>query len=184
MPELSQLKKVTAIFFAGLVLFNALGMYGLLIGIQYQSGRSLDSRLDRDQYNINDAITIKFPMSLPYHIDNGVYHRVEGKVQHQGEFYRLVKQKLEKDTLYIVCVRDHDGKRIADALSDYVKTYADTPSSSKSLIKSFSIIKDFLATVTTLQSACDGWFHDVEFTSATAIYSSIPAKHASPPPRA
>lgn len=177
------LKKVTAIFFACLVLFNALGFYGILVGVQYHSGLSLESRLDRDQYNPDDEVTLKFPLALPYYIDRGSFERVNGEVAHNGEFFRLVKQKLEKDTLYIVCIKDVEGKRIAEALTDYVKTFTDKPAEGKQSAKSTTLIKDFLPTATNLLSASAGWDHDVDRTSAVAIYHSIPALHASPPPR-
>lgn len=177
------MKKITAIFFACLVLFNALGFYGILVGVQYQAGRALETRLDKEQYDPSETVTLKFPMTLPYYIDHGAYERVDGEVQHQGEYYRLVKQKRERDTLYIVCIKDHDGKRIAEALTDYVKTYTAKPADAKQSLKSFSLIKDFISTVTTVQSASAGWGHDFEFTCSTALYASIPATHKSPPPR-
>lgn len=177
------MKKVTAIFFACLVLFNALGFYGILVGLEYQSGRALESRLDKEQYDSRESVTLKFPMALPYHIDSDSYERVDGKVQHDGQIYRLVKQRLQKDTLYIVCIKDHDGQRIAEALSDYVKTYTDKPASSKNSVKTFTFIKDFLPTATKLQSASAGWDHDVDRTFVIGSYDSIPEAHASPPPR-
>ncbi|HTF21042.1 MAG TPA: hypothetical protein VK658_23365 [Chryseolinea sp.] len=177
------MKKVTAIFFACLVLFNALGFYAILVGIKYERGLALESRLDREQYDMNETVTLKFPMALPYHQDSESYDRVDGKVEHDGEFYRLVKQRLSKDTLYIVCIKDHDGKRIAEALSDYVKTYTDKPGDAKQSLKNFNFIKDFLPTAIHLQSASTGWNHDVSYASAAFYYSSIPATHASPPPR-
>lgn len=177
------MKKVTAIFFACLVLFNALGIYGILIGIQYQSGRAMETRLDNEDYDHTETVTLKFPMALPYHIDKGSYERVDGKVEHKGEFFRLVKQKLEKDTLYIVCIKDHDSKRISEALSDYVQTYTDKPIDGKQLLKGFSLIKDFLPSATHLQSASAGWHYDLDPMFATAHYHSVSARHASPPPR-
>jgi len=177
------LKKITSIFFACLVLFNALGFYGILVGIQYHAGRALETRLDNEQYDASEVVTLKFPITLPYYIDDAAYERVDGEVEHKGEFYRLVKQKRERDTLYIVCIKDHDGKRIASALSDYVKTYTSTPADARQSVKSFSLIKDFISTVTTIQSASAGWDRDFEFTSSTAQYASIPARHKTPPPR-
>ena len=35
------------------------------------------------------------------------YERVNGEFEHNGEFFKLVKQKLENDTLNIVCIKDH-----------------------------------------------------------------------------
>jgi hypothetical protein len=177
------LKQVTAIFFACLVLLNALGFLGILIGMQYHSGRALESRLDNNEYDPSETVTLKFPMTVPYQADQQSYERVDGKVEFKGEFFRLVKQKLAKDTLYIVCIKDQDSKRIAAALSDYVKTYTDKPADARHSLKGFTFIKDFLPTTTQLQSASAGWDHDVYPSCAIATYASIPARHASPPPR-
>ncbi len=178
------LKKAAAIFFASLVLFNALGFYGVLMGIQYTSSRDLTSRLDTDDYHDDETVTLKFPMALPYHIDKGTYDRVDGNVQYNGEFYRLVKQKLERDTLYIVCIKDQGTKRIADALSDYVKTFTDNPVDSKQTVKQASIIKDFVPATTSILSASAGWDHIISQISGTIFFDSIALAHASPPPRA
>jgi len=165
------------------VLLNALGFLGILVGMQYHSGRALESRLDNNEYDPSETVTLKFPMTVPYQADQQSYERVDGKVEFKGEFFRLVKQKLAKDTLYIVCIKDQDSKRIAAALSDYVKTYTDKPADARHSLKGFTFIKDFLPTTTQLQSASAGWDHDVYPSCAIATYASIPARHASPPPR-
>jgi hypothetical protein len=76
--------------------------------------------------------------------------------------YRLVKQKLNRDTLFIVCVKDAHSKKINQALTDYVKTFADQPINSKQqskLIQSF--IKDYLLTGTVVESQSSGWIKQV-----------------------
>lgn len=169
--------------FASLVLLNSLGFYGILVGIQYQSGRALESRLDKDQYDQSETVTLRFPMALPYQSDDKSFERVDGKVEHNGEYYRLVKQKLEKDTLYIVCIKDHESKLIAKALSDYVKTYTDKPADAKQTLKAFNFIKDYLPATTSVQCITAGWHHDIQFPSAIVFYNSVPTTHKSPPPR-
>ncbi|HEX6890362.1 MAG TPA: hypothetical protein VF141_06710, partial [Chryseolinea sp.] len=124
------MKKIIAIFLVLLLLFNALGFYGLFIGLRYKNEIDLVQRLDNDQYLEEQTVTLKVPMTLPYHLDSE-YERVDGEIEHDGEFYRLVKQKLQKDTLYIVCIKDQGSKRIKQALADYVKTFTDKPADAK-----------------------------------------------------
>jgi hypothetical protein len=186
MPQVAQyppLKKISAILFALLVLLNSLGFYGILVGIQYHSGRALESRLDKDQYDPSETVTLKFPMALPYRPDQDSYERIVGKVEHKGQFFRLVKQRLERDTLYIVCIKDHDSKLIAEALSDYVKTFTDKPADAKQTLKVFNFIKDYLPTSTDLYCVTPGWDHDIQFSSPAVFYNSVPTRHISPPPR-
>jgi len=167
-----------------LVLFNALGFFGLFVGLRYKTGRDLTERLDNDEYSEEETVTLKVPMALPYHIDSKVYERIDGEIEHQGEFYRLVKQKLEKDTLYIVCIKDHDSKRIKQALSDYVKTFTDNPVDSKQTTKSFvGFIKDFLPSAIDITPTSSGWNYSVALTAFFDSFSSRSIAVFSPPPQ-
>jgi hypothetical protein len=178
------LKKLIAIFLVFLLLFNALGFYGLFIGLRYKTGLDLVQRLDNNQYSEEETVTLKVPMALPYHIDSEEYERVDGEIEHQGEFYRLVKQKLEKDTLYIVCIRDHDSKRIKQALSDYVKTFTDKPADAKHGAKSLaSFGKEFLPSVIEVAQECSGWHYSVVFAIPFDSFSSRSIAVFDPPPQ-
>ena len=178
------MKKITAIFLVLLLLFNALGFFGLFVGLQYKTKLDLVQRLDNDDYLVEETVTLKVPLALPYHIDSDEFERVDGEIEHNGEFYQLVKQKLEKDTLYIVCIKDHDSKRIKQALTDYVKTFTDKPIDAKHSGKVFSgFIKDFLPSSIELASASSGWNATVATTSLHDSFSSRSIAVFSPPPQ-
>src|SRR5882762_9317018 len=100
--------------FAILILFllNAVGLYGILLGLQFRFASEVNKQLDEDQYSASEAITFHVPITLPYSSDEQDLHRLTGEFEHQGEVYRLVKQKLYRDTLYIVCVKDTKSKKI------------------------------------------------------------------------
>jgi hypothetical protein len=178
-----RLKKIIAISLIFLLLFNALGFYGLFVGLRYKTASDLVARLDKQQYLDEETVTLKIPMAIPYHLDSE-YERVDGEIEHDGEFYRLVKQKLQKDTLYIVCIKDYDSKRIKQALADYVKTFTDKPVDAKHSGKiSISFIKDFLPTSIEMTHSSDGWMHDVSFTTIVDSFSSRSLAVVSPPPQ-
>lgn len=70
----------------------------------------------------------------------------------------MVKQKFQRDTLYIVCVKDETSKDIRQALAEYVKSFTDKPASEKNQSKTLqNLIKDYLATSTLLQNGTMGW---------------------------
>jgi hypothetical protein len=122
-------------------------------------------------------------MTIPYHLDSE-YERVDGEIEHNGEFYRLVKQKLEKDTLYIVCIKDHDSKRIKQALADYVKTFTDKPVQAKHSGKfSINFIKDFLPTSIEITPACAGWNYSIAGDARCDLFNSRYLSVLSPPPQ-
>jgi hypothetical protein len=178
-------KKIVALFLVFLLLFNALGFYGLLQGLRYKTALDLVHRLDNDLYAEDETLTIKVPIAIPYQLDSEDYERVDGEIEYEGELYRLVKQKFESDTLFIVCIKDHDSKRIKQALADYVKTFTDKPFHAKHSGKIFiSLIKDFLPTSISLSAAAKGWNYSVTLESPPAFYDNRTVTVFTPPPRA
>ena len=178
------LKKIISIFLVFLLLFNALGFFGLLEGLLYKSKLDLVQRLDNQQYSEDETIMIKVPLALPYHLDSHEYERVDGEIEYNSEFYRLVKQKLERDTLFIVCIKDQESKRIKQALTDYVKTFTDKPVDAKHHGKIFTgFIKDFLPSTIEISSASYGWNYTVTKASPTEILKDRSLTVFSPPPQ-
>ena len=156
------LKKPVSILLILLLLFNALGFYGLLQGLRYKTTLDLVKRLDNHGYSEEETLVLKIPVAVPYQMDSEDYERVDGEFEHNGEFYRLVKQKYQNDTLFIVCIKDHASKRIEQALTDYVKTFTDKPVDSKNTGKGFTnFIKDFLPTLIKISPASKGWNYPV-----------------------
>jgi hypothetical protein len=179
------MKKAVAIFLVILILFNVMGYYGVFLGLQYKNDQDLAQRFDNDTYLKQETITLKVPLSIPYHVDDVDYERVAGTIDHEGETYRLVKQKLSQDTLYIVCFRDHHDKAIKQAIRDYVKSFTDKPAGAKHSTKSeISFLKDFIATVMGIESTQQGWNYSISLISKNSILSAVSLSILSPPPRA
>jgi len=162
-------KKIVSILLIFLLLFNALGFYGLFIGLRYKSKLDLVRRLDKQQYSEDETITLKIPISIPYQMGTE-YERIDGEIEHHGEFYRMVKQKLESDTLYIVCIKDHESKRIKQALTDYVKTFTDEPVDAKHNGKNITEVSF-------------GWNHAIDVNTSFKFFYDRSIAIFTPPPR-
>lgn len=135
-----------------------MGYYGVFLGMQYRNDAAMLKSLDADQYEESQTIRFRIPISLPYVNDNSGFQRVDGKFEHEGEYYRLVKQKYAKDTLTVVCVKDFENKRINQALSNYVKTFTDKATDQNHNSKAtVSFIKDYLPQTLSLKSLSPGW---------------------------
>lgn len=181
------MRKLISIVFITLFLLNVLGYYGLFVGLQYEYSLKMNKQLDSDTYNEHEAITIKVPITIPYATDSRDFERVTGEFEYQGELYRLVKQRLTRDTLHIVCVKDQQSTRIHQALASYVKTFTDKPvDSQQTSSKSTSdFIKDYLAQTLSFHQASSGWQCDLAKGASlpffvSDFYSSI----VHPPERA
>ena len=185
-PAQTRLKKVASIALVCIILLNTIGYFGVFMGLHLSNNVRMSRALDSDHYDPSNAITLRVPVSLPYMPDQSEFERVHGQFKHNGELYRLVKQRYAKDTLTVVCVKDTKHKQIDQALSDYVKTITDkhtdpTPTS-KTVI---SFIKDYLPTSFEVGSATEGWTLGVSHGSYyKMLFPTFAASIIHPPERA
>lgn len=177
------MKKIFSITLLALFLFQFIGYYFVYMGLRYQAKSEMILRLDSRDYSDKETITLKIPFSLPYWMDSKDYERVNGEFQYAGEFYKLVKQKLEKDTLYVVCIKDVTEKRLFHAMADYVKLSNDQPSSShQTLTLLSSLMKDFVKSVQTEISISQGWSRECSFAEPCFELLTTTSPVSAPPP--
>ena len=143
-----------------------MGYYGVFMGLHYRNDLAVTSSLDSDTYDESRSIVIKVPVSVPYMLDQTNFERVNGTFEHNGEFYRLVKQKYANDTLNIVCIKDFAHKRIDQALTDYLKTFSDNTGDEKSSKITINFLKDYLPINFSLCTILPGWSTNIQHTSA------------------
>ena len=127
-------------------LFNVGGYYIVYWGLRYQTDQQLTSRLDANLYDDDETILLKIPVALPYPIETNGFERVDGRFEHNGEFFKLIKNKLQDDTLYVVCIRDHETRQLVRTMKDYVSLtqgLADKSSSQRALHFLSKLAKDF-----------------------------------------
>jgi hypothetical protein len=159
-------KKPLTLILLALFLLNVLGYYGVFVGLQVQSGQTMRDQFDSENYVSGHEVTIKVPITIPYASDSRGYERVDGEFEHKGQVYRLVKQKLQSDTLYIVCVLDNQASTINQALTDYVKTFTDKPFNAKQNAKTGTVFcKDYISTSISIETLATGW----DFASADQV---------------
>jgi hypothetical protein len=177
-------KKSLTLILLVLFLFNVLGYYGVFMGLQFANEREMQALFDDTNFLPEEEITIKVPISIPYATDSREFTRVDGEFEHDGEVYRMVKQRYIGDTLYMVCVKDNTSKEIKQALADYVKSFTDKPSSEKGGSKTIhNFIKDYMSTSTDLQSEDNGWNNTLTFRTHSTLFESLVIQLNSPPPK-
>ncbi|MBT1700290.1 hypothetical protein KK083_25615 [Fulvivirgaceae bacterium PWU4] len=122
------MKKLVSSLFVALILLNVMGYYGLFLGLQYKNTRDLISQFDAGTYNADEAEVLKIPFRAPNGYSSETFERVDGDFKRNGKVYRLIKQRLFRDTFHIVYIKDKVGTALNDALVDYVKTFSDETS--------------------------------------------------------
>lgn len=162
-----------------------MGYYAVFLGLYYHNDWAITKAIDADAYDESQTLTIKVPVSIPYMPDQADFERVSGEFSHEGELFRLVKQKYAQDTLTIVCVRDTEHEKIDRVLSEYAKTLTGRSTDHGSIKIMISFLKDFLPISFSVRSTSPGWSIDLIQNSGCKTF--IPAFSASiihPPEKA
>ena len=156
------MRKFLAVFFLSIILLNTAGYYLFFEGLRYHS--SITWSFDEDDSNGQEVI-VKIPMNVPYFSQERDWEKAEGQFEYQGEIYRMVRQKLTLDAIYIGCVEDKEGNLIQQQLADFAKTFTDKEGDSKQSVKSFQgFIKEYLSNTVAVKPSVPGW-------SSTLAYS-------------
>ena len=176
------MRKFLAVFFLSIILLNTAGYYLFFEGLRYHS--SITWSFDEDDSNGQEVI-VKIPMNVPYFSQERDWEKAEGQFEYQGEIYRMVRQKLTLDAIYIGCVEDKEGNLIQQQLADFAKTFTDKEGDSKQSVKSFQgFIKEYLSNTVAVKPSVPGW--SSMLTYAIPRQSLVPSFFASivhPPER-
>lgn len=151
------MKKLLSTALLALFLLNVGGYYLVIWGLQSNHESNLIQRLDKNLYHADETLTIKIPLTLPYPIHTRDFERVDGTFEYEGQFYRLVKQKLVSDTLHIVCYKDDHSQQLESVMEDFAKTTADVPSSPRKQTSNVKPISEYEATPLQILLSTEGW---------------------------
>ena len=154
--------------------------------LESKAKKDLVQRLDVDNFASSDLVIISIPMSLPYPLQQQQgYERVDGEFEYQGEYYRLVKQRLENDTLFMVCIKDHSKKKLEKVLNEYSNHANNLPQSANKTLDVFGkLFKDFTPNTITQITTGNGWSAAISFADIQIALFDLDRPVNSPPPRA
>jgi hypothetical protein len=145
--------------------------------------KDLLNRLDAGSYASSDAVILTLPVPLPYAIHNPKYERANGEVEYRGEFYQLVKQKIENDTLFMVCVKDPEQKRIHQTINEYANASNNLAAGAKHAMDIFAkFFKDYTSPVSAEPSIQLVLKYDLVFAVNSYEFTQRPLPIDSPPP--
>ena len=102
------------------------------------------ARLDADQYNEADLLTIKVPLKLPYQTTATDFERIDGEIKVDGKIYKYVKRKIENGHLVLLCLPDEAKMQLEDARHTAFKITNDTPAGKNDATKNI-VLKNILS---------------------------------------
>jgi hypothetical protein len=123
------LKRIAAILLLGTLMFNWFGYQLLTDYMQYAANKNLEARLDNDNYDEEQLIELKVPISLPYQSNWKDYERYNGEIEINGVHYKYVKRKVYNDTLILLCLPNKDKMNIENARENFFKLVNDLQTS-------------------------------------------------------
>ncbi len=146
----------------------------MFLGIQINSTNQLIKKLDANAFNPDETLLVKVPITVPYASDSKDFERVNGTFEYEGQIYRLVKQKLYKDTLHVVILQDKVGSHLNKTKNDFAKSLSDQPlkenkSHGSKIFK--QLLKDYLINKVTMEMANAGFFQLNTLTNYLNSYS-------------
>ncbi|MGC3944420.1 MAG: hypothetical protein QM762_07870 [Chryseolinea sp.] len=173
--------RIASIFLLSAFVLHLGGYYFISLTWRQYARMTMDTRIENESYNTEETITLKLPFTLPYAPADGKFESAHGSFEYNGEFYKLVKQKLEGDTLYVVVIKDVKEKMIFGYMSDFVKESSDVDGS-----KAFKLLteftKDYFASVPVVMVSQYGWSYEIGYTVAPEHASTPRIAVESPPP--
>jgi hypothetical protein len=123
------LKNIATILLLGLLLFNWVGYRLFTSFLEARANASLDSRVDKLDYDESQLLSVKVPVShLPYYSVSLQYERANGRVEINGVSYSFVKQRLFNDSLELLCIPNHQATQWKKASSEFFKSLNDLSS--------------------------------------------------------
>lgn len=176
------LRKTLSILLLAVFAFNAVGYYSIYLIAKYHHDRAFSARLDLDEYAGSESIIVKIPFSLPAQPNFNGYERVNSEFVCNGEVYKMIKQKVVRDTLYVVMVKDRQQESMRQALAQFTEGQHSSKSESRSsVIDTFS--KDYISGRCQIIHQATGWSQPLVFATRETAWSTIPVSLQTPPPK-
>ena len=126
------MRKLIAIFFMTGYLFNLAGGPLFIEYLIQKNDAAAVCQIDNGSYSAMQLIEMKVPLRVPYYSSSVKYERYYGEVELEGEYYKYVMRKVAEDTVYLLCLPDHNKSKLKQAKTTIGLMAADMGSRSAS----------------------------------------------------
>jgi hypothetical protein len=126
------MRKSASIILLLIFLFNVIGYRALFYYAEKKADVSMEARLDKDQYNENELVTVRVPLFNPYQLEQKSFERVHGEINVNGKIFKYVKRKVSDGYLILQCIADNPKNVLKTAKSEYENAVNDLTTNNKS----------------------------------------------------
>jgi hypothetical protein len=136
-------KQLAAILLIGILFFNWYGYQLLTAYWQQKAEKSLVARLDRNDYDDAQLISIKVPLTnIDYYNSSTTFERVDGQIELNGVHYNYVKRRIYKGQLELLCIPNTATTNLQKAKNEFFKQVNDLQQQGQGK-KNNAPVKDF-----------------------------------------
>ena len=132
LPATICVKKLATILLLLLLLFNFVGYRLWFSVLQQKANKEIVSKIDMQNYNDADLITLTVPLSMPYLSDSKDFERKDGEITLNGKVYHYVKEKVSNGNLILMCLPDVQKTQLQTAKNDFFASQVDLQSNASS----------------------------------------------------
>lgn len=115
---------MSAILFLLILVFNLYGYRVVLAYVERSGDVALEQKLDKNDYNNEELISVKTVLHLPYYSSSPEFERTYGSVTIDGVLYEYVKKRVYNDTLELLCLPNKTKTKLHDIKNDITKSTA------------------------------------------------------------
>lgn len=120
------MKQLAAILLIGILFFNWYGYQLLTAYWQQKADKALIARLDRNEYNDDQLISIKVPLTnIDYYNSSTTFERVDGQIELNGIHYNYVKRRIYKGCLELLCIPNTSVTTLQKAKNEFFRQVND-----------------------------------------------------------
>ena|SRR5450755_4632186 len=126
------------------LLFNMVGYRAWFYYAEKASDAAMETRLDKNQYEENDLVSLTIPLNNPYQLEQANFESVSGEINFQGKNFRIVKRKVSGGNLILQCIPDTHKMILKKAKTEYGNAANDLTNNGKSSSRS-GLQKSFIS---------------------------------------
>ena len=176
------MRKSASIILLLILLFNMIGYRAWFYYAEKKADSAMEARIDKDQYDENDLVTLQIPLYSPYQLEQKTFERTNGEVNINGKTFKYVKRMVSDGNLILLCLADNHKTVLKNAKSEFgngVNDLAGGGKGSNRIQKSFSgndYIKQYVSMGVWEYGSTIFQFHSFNTINITDPHIAIPGK--------
>ena len=103
---------------------------------EQKADAAMESRLDKEQYEENELVSLTVPLYNPYQTEQTSFERVNGEISFEGKTYKFVKRRISDGNLVLLCIPDVRKMVLKKAKSEYGNAMNNLTANSKNTSRS------------------------------------------------